>query len=194
MLKNDEIPAATPPNEKENSTMTAEATGLFQGLAPLLVNRTVIMTVAADGKGLLTLNVIPKKVKDDESDALTTPLCITASPEDLDRDLAAQLREFTDVHAKAATNIQQVKAELAAAEKAEREAADERRAKKAKGKVVPPSGAEMKPESVKPVGSGQTSLGLFDEADGEPEENSPAIADVAVEQGQVAGETNDYPD
>ena len=151
--------------------MTAEPTGLFQGLAPLLVNRTVIMTVAADGKGLLTLNVIPKKVKDDESDALTTALCITASAEELDRDLAAQLREFTDVHAKAATNIQQVKDELAAAEKAEREAADERRAKKTKGKVVPPAaGADMKPESVKPAGSGQTSLGLFDQGDGEPEE------------------------
>ena len=65
--------------------------------------------------------------------------------------MAAQLREFTDVHAKAATNIQQVKDELAAAEKAEREAADERRAKKAKGKVVPPAGADMKPESVKPA-------------------------------------------
>ena len=174
--------------------MTAETTGLFQGLAPLLVNRTVIMTVAADGKGLLTLNVIPKKVKDDESDALTTPLCITASPEDLDRDLAAQLREFTDVHAKAATNIQQVKAELAAAEKAEREAADERRAKKAKGKVGPPAGADMKLESVKPAEPGQTSLGLFDQADGEPEENSPARAGVAVEQGQVTAEGNDYPD
>ena len=175
--------------------MTAEPTGLFQGLAPLLVNRTVIMTVAADGKGLLTLNVIPKKVKDDESDALTTALCITASPEELDRDLAAQLREFTDVHAKAATNIQKVKDELAAAEKAEREAADERRAKKTKGKVVPPAaGADMKPESVKPVGSGQTSLGLFDQADSEPEENSPASAGVAVEQGQVTAEANDYPD
>ena len=56
--------------------MTAEPTGLFQGLAPLLVNRTVIVTVAADGKGLLTLNVIPKKVKDDESDALTTPCAL----------------------------------------------------------------------------------------------------------------------
>ena len=44
--------------------MTAAPTGLFQGLAPLLVNRTVIMTVAADGKGLLTLNVIPKKAKE----------------------------------------------------------------------------------------------------------------------------------
>jgi PRTRC genetic system protein E len=190
------ISAAKPPSYKENSTMTTEPTGLFQGLAPLLVNRTVIMTVAADDKGLVTLNVIPKKVKDDENDALTTPLCITASPEELDRDLAAQLREFTDMHAKAATNIQQLKDELAAAEKAEREAADERRAKKTKGKVIPPAGADMKPESVKPVGSGQTSLGLFDQADGEPEENSPASAGVAVEQGQgqVTAEANDYPD
>ena len=95
--------------------MNAESTGLFQGLGPLLINRTVIMTVAADGKGILTLNVIPKKVKDDESDALTTALCITASAEELDRDLPAQLREFTDVHAKAASNIQKVKDELASA-------------------------------------------------------------------------------
>ena len=174
--------------------MTTETTGLFQGLAPLLVNRTVIVTVAADSKGLLTLNVIPKKVKDDESDALTTALCITASPEDLDRDLAAQLRDFTDAHAKAATNIQKVKDELAAAEKAEREAADERRAKKAKGKVVAPAGADVRFEPVKPVASGQASLGLFDQADGEPEEHSPGSAGVAMEQGQVTAESNDYPD
>jgi len=67
MLTINEIAAAMPLNEKENSTMTTESTGLFQGLAPLLFNRTVIMTVSADGKGLLTLNVIPKKVKDDEN-------------------------------------------------------------------------------------------------------------------------------
>jgi PRTRC genetic system protein E len=195
MLTINEISAVMPPNEKENSTMTAEPKGLFQGLAPLLVNRTVIMTVAADGKGLLILNVIPKKVRDDESDALTTALCITASAEELDRDLAAQLREFTDVHAKTATNnIQKVKDELAAAEKAEREAADERRAKKTKGKVVPPVGADVKPESVKSAEAGQTSLGLFDQSDREPEENSPAGVDVALEQGQVTAEANDYPD
>jgi PRTRC genetic system protein E len=192
MLIIHEISSALPPNDKENSTMTAEPTGLFQGLAPLLVNRTVIMTVAADGKGLLTLNVIPKKVKDDESDALTTPLCITASPEELDRDLAAQLRDFTDVHAKAATNIQQVKDELAAAEKAERDAADERRAKKAKSKVVPPAaGANAKPESVKPAESGQTSLGLFDQGN-EPE----ALPTNVTETGEQVRVTaaSDYPD
>jgi len=193
MLTINEIAAAMPPNEKENSTMTAEPTGLFQGLAPLLVNRTVIMTVAADGKGLLTLNVIPKKVKDDESDALTTALCITASAEELDRDLPAQLREFTDVHAKAASNIQKVKDELAAAEKAEREAADERRAKKTKGKVVPPAaGADAKPESVKPAESGQTSLGLFDQ--GNEAEALPANATETVEQAPVTVAANDYPD
>src|SRR6266852_3800741 len=181
MLTINGISAAMPPNDKGNSTMTTQSTGLFQGLAPLLVNRTVIMTVAADGKGLLTLNVIPKKVKDDESDALTTALCITASAEELDRDLAAQLREFTDVHAKAATNIQYFKDEPATAEKAEREAADERRAKKAKGKVVPPAGADMNPESVKSAEAGQTSLGLFDQSDREPEENSPAAVSVALE-------------
>ncbi len=120
--------------------MNTEPTpGLFQGLAPLLANRTVIMTVSAAANGLLTLNVIPKKVNDDESDALTTSLCITASAEELDRDLAAQLREYTVAHAKAASNIQQVKADLAAAEKAERDAADERRAKKAKAKSSTPA-------------------------------------------------------
>jgi len=100
------------------------------------------MTVAADGKGLLTLTVIPKKVKDDESDALTTALCITPSAEELDRELPKQSRKFTDAHAKAACNIQKVKDELAAAEKTEREVADERRAKKANSKVVRSSGLE----------------------------------------------------
>ena len=169
--------------------MNAESTGLFQGLEPLLVNRTVIMTVAADGKGLLTLNVIPKKVRDDESDALTTALCITASAEELDRGLAAQLREFTDVHAKAATNIQKVQDDLAAAEKAERDAAEEKRAKKAKGKVVP--GAESKPESTRAVESRQPSLSLFDETADEPVETAPSSS---VEQSPVIAAENGYPD
>jgi hypothetical protein len=99
------------------------------------------------------------------------------------------------VHAKAASNIQKVKDELAAAEKAEREAADERRAKKMKGKVVPPAAGEgVKPESVKSAEAEQTSLGLFDESADEPEEHSPASTCSAAEQGPGAAETNDYPD
>ena len=111
--------------------------GLFNGLAPLLTNRTVIMTVSTDANGMLTLTVIPKKVTPDESDALTTPLWITATADELDRTLPGQLREYCAVHGQTASNLQSVKAELAAAQKAERDAADERRAKKAKAKTPP---------------------------------------------------------
>ena len=60
--------AAMPPHEEENSTMTAEPTGLFQGPAPALSDRTV-----DDGRRRRTArapffgNVIPKKVRDDEA-------------------------------------------------------------------------------------------------------------------------------
>ena len=158
--------------------MNAETTGLFQGLAPLLTNRTVIMTVAADGNGMLTLNVIPKKVRDDESDALTTALCITASADELDRTLAHQLREYTDAQTRTASNIQAVKDALAAAEKAERAAAEERRAKKFKGKPESSALAEAK-KAPEPA---QASLGLFDDASDRPTEagTEPTSAAAAV--------------
>ena len=165
--------------------MTIEPAGLFQGLAPLLANRTVILTVSANGAGQVTLNVIPKKVKDDESDALTTALCITASPEELDRDLPAQLREFTNVHSNAACNIQRVKDDLAAAEKAEREAADEKRAKKAKGKVVPPSPVPTKP---------QQSLGLFDQSQCDAADGTADLGRNRDHDGAVSSPSSEYPD
>lgn len=126
---------------------------MFAELAPMLANRTVMMTVCANGQGMLTLSVIPKKVIEDESDVLTTALCITATPEELDRTLPSQLRDYTAAHATAATNLQKVKDLLAAAEKAERAAAEERRAKKGKLKTPAPT----------PEAPPQGSLGMFDE-------------------------------
>lgn len=134
--------------------------GLFNGLAPLLTNRTVIMTVSADDKGMLTLTVIPKKVTADESDALTTPLWITATAEELDRNLPDQLREYCAMHGQTASNLKAVKDELAAAEKAEREAADERRAKKAKAKG---QSGPVTPAPAAAAADAQGSLGLFDD-------------------------------
>ncbi len=165
--------------------MTTEPTGLFQGLAPLLANRTVILTVSASGTGQVTLNVIPKKVKDDESDALTTALCITASPEELDRDLPAQLREFTNVHAQAACNIQRVKDELTAAEKAERDAADEKRAKKAKAKTVQPAPAPAEP---------LTTLGLFDQNEPDAEDTTADVGSNDEHVDGVTSQSSNYPD
>ena len=128
----------------------APVIGLFQGLLPMLANRVVILTVADAGNGVLSLSVIPKKLTDDESDALTTPLSITATAEELDRDLPRQLREFTGVHAAASSNLAQIKQELQAAQKA---AADERLKK---------TNAKKTPDAPKISEPPRTSLNLFE--------------------------------
>ncbi len=138
-----------------------ETTGLFSQLAPMLSNRTVILTVAATGRDVLTVSIIPKKLKDDENDVLSVPLCATGTAEELDRDLPSQLRDFVDAHSSTSSNLARIKEELEAAEKAVEEA----RKEKLKGKKLPVAekAAAPKPEP-------QGTLGLFDEAAGEPED------------------------
>jgi PRTRC genetic system protein E len=87
---------------------------------PLLKQRAVIMTISDVGDGLLRINVIPRKVEGgiDENIALTSPLCITGSPDELDRELPRQLGSFTDSILKTATNLDEVTAQHAAAIKA----------------------------------------------------------------------------
>ena len=134
-----------------------ETTGMFCGLAPMLANRTVIMTVAGGANGCLTVSIIPKKVKDDENDVLTMPLCATGTAEELDRELPRQLREFVEVHAATASNLDRIKEDLAAAEKAESDA----RKEKLKGKKVPPAEKPV----ILPTPGPQGMLGLFDDAE-----------------------------
>lgn len=138
-----------------------ETTGLFSQLAPMLSNRTVILTVAATGRDVLTVSIIPKKLKDDENDVLSVPLCATGTAEELDRDLPSQLRDFVDAHSSTSSNLARIKEELEAAEKA----AEEARKEKLKGKKLPVAekAAAPKPEP-------QGTLGLFDEAGGEAED------------------------
>jgi len=134
-----------------------ETMGLFCGLAPMLANRTVIMTVAGGANGCLTVSIIPKKVKDDENDVLTMPLCATGTAEELDRELPRQLREFVEVHAATASNLDRIKQELAAAEKADSDA----RKEKLKGKKV----ASAEKPVILPTPWPQGMLGLFDDAE-----------------------------
>jgi hypothetical protein len=51
---------------------------VFIELMPLLAGRTVMITVVREDEKMLRVNVIPKKVKEDENPALTTPLSYTA--------------------------------------------------------------------------------------------------------------------
>ena len=71
---------------------------MFVELMPLLAGRTVMVTVARENDKTLRVNVIPKKVKDDENQALATPLSYTGTPEELDAELGKHLASYVESH------------------------------------------------------------------------------------------------
>jgi PRTRC genetic system protein E len=124
---------------------------VFTELIPLLKHRAVIMTISDVGEGLLRINVIPRKIEgvSDENTALTSPMCITGSPDELDRELPRQLASFSASILKTATNLDEVKTQHAAAVKAleaeNRKKLDEKR--KANGaKVAVPANSNRAPD------------------------------------------------
>jgi PRTRC genetic system protein E len=126
---------------------------VFTELMPLLKQRVLVLTISRVDDENICVSVIPKKRENvaDENVALTIPLALTGKPEELDRDLPAQLSGFADSVIKTGSNLEQLKAEHAAAVKAvdaeNRKRLDEK--KKINGKTVPPaekppSGPEFK--------------------------------------------------
>ena len=93
---------------------------MFVELLPILKNRPVMLTVALVNDQAIRVNVIPKRLKDGGSgdDALTTPLTITGTPEELDREFAAQLVGFTGSFVKLGSNLSEIEAAHATAVKA----------------------------------------------------------------------------
>jgi PRTRC genetic system protein E len=66
------------------------------------------------------VNVIPKKISDGENDALTTPVSITGTVEDLDRELPQTLLHFVSSHLELKNSLERAKAEMEEASKAAR--------------------------------------------------------------------------
>ena len=52
---------------------------MFQQLVPLLRQRSVLLTVTALEEDQIRVNVIPKKLKEGENNALTTPMSFTGT-------------------------------------------------------------------------------------------------------------------
>jgi PRTRC genetic system protein E len=92
---------------------------MFTELMPLILRRPLTLTVAAVGETQIRVNVIPKatdkdqgankqigyshdkevaKIPDGAVAALTTPLSLTGTPEEIDTQLAKTLTEFTNLH------------------------------------------------------------------------------------------------
>jgi len=93
---------------------------MFVELMPLLKERTLLITVArVDEK--VRVNVIPAKVKEGEDHALTTPLSVTGSAEELDAELGRHLASYVDSHLALGSTLAEAKAEMDAAAKAARQ-------------------------------------------------------------------------
>ena len=71
---------------------------MFTELMPLLRKRRLLLTVSLVEADTIRATVVPQKASDTEDNALTTPLAITGTAEELDRDLPQQLVEFAGAH------------------------------------------------------------------------------------------------
>ena len=90
---------------------------MFKELVPILRNRAVLMTATALDDDQIRVNVVPKKMKDGDNDALTTPLSVTGTAEELDAQLAATLVGFVASHLQMKNALEKAKSEMDAATK-----------------------------------------------------------------------------
>jgi PRTRC genetic system protein E len=112
---------------------------MFSELMPLIERRTITITVAALNEGHIRVNVVPAALAEDSKvnekigysnkdkiaqvpesaiHALTTPLSLTGSPDEIDAQLAEQLKAFVDSHLALQQAVDRAKQEIAEAVKA----------------------------------------------------------------------------
>ncbi len=60
---------------------------MFTELMPLLRKRRLLLTISLVEGDTIRTTVVPQKASDTEDNSLTTPLAITGTAEELDRDL-----------------------------------------------------------------------------------------------------------
>jgi PRTRC genetic system protein E len=84
---------------------------MFAELESLLAERTLVLTVSAVPGGAIRVNVIPKPLKENDTaeKALTTPLSITGTAAELDRELPAQLASYTQTFLETSSTLRQVR-------------------------------------------------------------------------------------
>lgn len=157
-----------------DASTTAPATGFFVQLMPMLTDRTLMVIVSKADDHHLTLSVVPKRMKDGENAALAAPLCCTGTPEELDRDLPSQLRDFVAGHLALSNNLAQIQREREEAEKAAREEVKKKKTV-GNGAVKPKTlTPEPKEEKTAPPAVPPSTMSLFECA---CEPNQPQVSD-----------------
>jgi PRTRC genetic system protein E len=175
---------------------------MFKELLPVLRDRAVLLTVTLVDADQIRVNIVPKKLKDGDNDALTTPLSVTGTAEDLDAELSTTIISFVGSHLQMKNTLEKAKAEMDAASKAAQ--AEARAKSKTPAKSVPPN-AEVtqhaptaKPaEPAKPAP--QKPASLFDmpvpaaaptTASTEPEDD-PGFAEIDDDEPEESEELDD---
>src|ERR1700758_2850104 len=116
---------------------------MFKELAPFLRQRAVLLTVTHIEDDQIRVNVIPQKLKDGENAALTTPLTVTGTADELDNDLPATLVNFVGAHLGLKNTLDRAKAEIDAAAKTAQ--AEARSKAKTTAKKKPPKAETTTP-------------------------------------------------
>ena len=131
---------------------------MFKELSPLLRQRTVVMILTRLEDDSIRVNVIPRKLNESENDALTTPVSVSGTAEELDAQLPSALVEFVGAHLELKNTIETAKEQMAAAAKAAKaEARSKAASKPAPARTEPAATETRKPAdpAPKPVESGK---------------------------------------
>jgi len=87
---------------------------------PLLRKRGLLLTISLVEGDTLRATVLPRKMLEADDNSTTTPLAITGTAEELDRDLPQQLVEFVSAHLQLHSTLALAKADMDAAAKTAR--------------------------------------------------------------------------
>ncbi len=117
---------------------------MFKELAPLVRHRAVLFTVSHIEDDQFRVNVIPKKIADGENDAVTTPVSVSGTVEDLDRELPQTLLHFVSSHLELKNSLERAKAEMEEASKTAR--AEARKKSGSQITKKDPAGSSSKPD------------------------------------------------
>lgn len=169
---------------------------MFKELAPYLRQRAVLLTVTRlEEDDQIRVNIIPKKLKDGENAALTTPLTVTGTAEELDRDLPSTIVNFVSAHLQLKNTLERAQEEMDAAAKAAKAEAAAAKTKATSKKGADKSEITTKAEST-PKATVSTNpappkaAGLFDAQ--EPAASAPAAASDSVdEEEEILAEINE---
>lgn len=171
---------------------------MFKELGPLLRQRTVVMILTRLEDDTIRVNVIPRKLSESENDALTTPLSVAGTAEELDAELPSALVQFVGAHLELKSTLESAKEQMAAAAKTAKAEARSKTAPKTEPNRTEPAATETKkpgdaaPKPAEPRKQEPArNASLFDIGPS-PESATLPLSDTDEEE-EVLAETDDEP-